>query len=409
MPDGTLNPEQRLAAAGVVRRPVKAKAQAAPATPFRVMLLSDCASAKPAPAIVKGLIRKRDHVVIVGQPGAGKSVVAPLLGHHMATGRSVFGRRVRRVPVIYVAAEDGVGMILRGAAMLKAYGDTPDFHLIPTGIDLATPDPVPEGTAPGDHDPMPRDAKALRDLAESLKAGAIFIDTLAAAFPGLQENESAAMDHVVRVVRYLAESGAAVILLHHTTKSGSPTPRGHGRLDGDADVTLFVEVQEGTATRTVRLGKNRAGSAMDRFAFTIRGEVLGLDDDRDEVTAPVAIEEEHAGTRGPAPKAESGATLVLRELHNLAAGEAGEMARPEPRMPVVRVVPRDVLRAALVRSGWFPEPHILATPPAPSLAAPLAAPRTLTDAGYQRENKALNTLKAKGLIGFNRQQVWCTR
>ncbi len=401
----TASPEQLLSAKGArtmaiarpngSHRPAETPARGGPPTRLRVMTLAECSAARPIPYLVKGLVRPGDVVILFGPPGAGKSVLAPYLAHAIATGRTIFGRRVRQMPVIYASPEDGPGMILRGAALRHAYGDAPGLLLIPQPLNLMTLPPA----AP-DNSQMPRDAQDLRAVAEHFRAGLIVLDTVAAAFPGLRENEPDAMDHVVRVARFLAESGAAVVLVHHAAKGGGTTPRGHGRLEGDADTTLLIETAEGGGLRTTRIGKNRSGSALGTLAFTIRAESLGTDDDGDPITAPVAVEAEEGAATSPrkaAPKLPEAAALLLRELTGLAADGAGEMTKPEPGMPMVRAIPRDVLRARLIRVGWFAPDQI---------SAVLPGSEKPTRSGYRAENKALNTLKLRGLAGFNRDAVW---
>lgn len=373
-----------------------------PPTRFRVLTLAEC-SAEEAPGyLVKGLVRPGDVVILFGPPGAGKSVLGPYLAHAVATGRSVFGRRVRRASVLYVAAEDGGGMILRGAALRAAYGEAPGLRIIPDPIDLLTPAAdLSAPLAPSiDHDPTPADAKALRALAEHYRSGLIVVDTVSAAFPGLAENEAHEMDAVVRVARYLAGSGAAVVLVHHGAKSNGTTPRGHGRLWGDADTTLALEVAEGSPVRTARIGKCRAGPALGSLTFTIKAEVLGTDADGDAITAPVAIEADEAAAVAPrkaAVKLPEAAALLLRELHNLVSEGAGETTKPLPGMPEVRAIPRELLRARLIRGGWFAPDEV---------SAVLPGSEKLTRGGYRAENKALNTLKLKGCAGFTRDAVW---
>ena len=405
MPDGSLaTPEDMLAAAGV------STTEATPTKRARrrrlhVLTLADCAAAAPRGYIVKGLIAPGDLAVLFGPPGAGKSVVAPYIAHAIAAGRGVFGRRVRHGVVLYVAAEDGAGMKLRAKALRGLYGDTGAFRIVAEPIDLM-----------GDGLRDTPDLAELRAVAQRIGATVIWLDTLAAAFPGLDENEGGSMGRAVKVLRDLgapaeadgatpAWPGAAVVAVHHPAKGGGTTPRGHGVLDGEADVTMRIDVPEDRgAPRTVKLGKNRNGSSLDGFAFTIRAEVLGEDEDGDPITAPVAVEEVEAGgssrLRRP-PKLPEPAALLLRELQTMVAEGAGEAGHPLPGMPQVHVVPRDLLRSRLVRNGWFAPDHV-------SELLPDCSPgnERLTRGGYRAENKALNTLKLKGCVGFQRERVW---
>jgi hypothetical protein len=207
----------------------------------------------------------------------------PTLAWRIAQGERAFGRRVRRAAVLYVAAEDGTGMQMRVSALRETYGEASGFFLVPDAPDLM--------------DPTGTDLAELVRVARERRAGLIVLDTLARAFPGLRENEAEDMDRVVRACRGLTnETGAAVMLIHHPAKAeGSETSRGHGRLDGDADLTLFV-AKGGEGERIVKMGKNRNGASEARFTFGIRTVALGIDPDGDPITAPVA--EELSGASG---------------------------------------------------------------------------------------------------------------
>jgi hypothetical protein len=127
-------------------------------------------------------------------------------------------------------------------------------------------------------------------------AGVIFVDTLAAAFPGLVENEAGPMGGAVRSLTGLGEAtDAAVVAVHHTPKSGD-TPRGHSALNAAADVTLRVE-GEGGGARAVRMGKNRNGASDAALGFRLRLVDLGHDAEGDPIVKPIA--EELDGAAGP--------------------------------------------------------------------------------------------------------------
>ncbi len=148
---------------------------AKPSSILTVLTPADCELARPRPYIVKGLIGRGDVVLIIGAPGAGKSVLAPHIGYAVAQGREAFGRRVRKGSVLYLAAEDRAGMQLRVRALRQHWGDAPGFHLVPDAIDLK------DANGPT--------LAAVRALVEQIEPHIIIIDTLARAFPGLRENE----------------------------------------------------------------------------------------------------------------------------------------------------------------------------------------------------------------------------
>ena len=394
--DGQLDPEAVLGPlAGQVERYLPAKREAETLdTRLRLFTLADCATAKPEGYLVKGVIAPGNLVVLFGPPGAGKSLIAPLIAHAIASGRGVFGRRVRRGRVLYMAAEDGTGMRQRARALLEAIGPADGFFIAPGPVDLLL-----------ENDDVPTDFDALRAAARRLRIALIVIDTMAAAFPGLDENDGRAMGSAVQRLRQLAEGGAAVLIVHHGAKGGGSTPRGHGVLDGAADVTLRIDVPENrTAPRTNKFGKNRNGSSAGTFSFTI-GEIdLGRDEDGDLVTAPLAVEavEDAAAGSGRAKARKTlsdDQVLLLRELHNLAA--TAESRAPLPGMPPVQAVSRSQLWKRLVDVGWFEDHELRQTVPGTGNAK-----HPITRKAQTRATKALNALKVKGLAASSEDMVW---
>ncbi len=106
------------------------------ARPFLLLRPDECAAAPPPDYIIKGLIAAGDLVLLTGQPGAGKSVIAPYLAYAVAQDRMVFGRRVRGGAVVYIAAEDAGGMKRRVTALRARLGEAADFRLLPEAPDL---------------------------------------------------------------------------------------------------------------------------------------------------------------------------------------------------------------------------------------------------------------------------------
>jgi len=238
-----------------------------------VLTPEECLSEAPRNYLIKGLLARGDHGAIIGQPGSGKSVLAPYIGYRPALGLDVFGCRTQRVPVLYLAAEDGVGLKMRVRALYDRLGDAPNFHLQPVPVDLLSLDSS--------------DVGEIKDFIRDLQPGLIVIDTIARAFPGLRENDAESMARVVKVARdFTTVCESAVLSLHHPPKD-SVTPRGHGVLNGDLDVTFYLD-GNGSGIRRVRLGKNRSGSSDQHFTFKVACHHLGIDADNDPITTPVA-------------------------------------------------------------------------------------------------------------------------
>ncbi|CAH2406654.1 AAA family ATPase [Mesorhizobium ventifaucium] len=247
------------------------------ATPSRLTFLSpsDCEAAPSRGYLIKGLFAPGDVACIFGAPGAGKSLLAPRLGYAVAQGTETFGMRSKQGSVFYVAAEDPQGMPGRVKALRKAHGEAEDFQLV-EGVSNLLADKSP-------------DLVALVAVVKERRPALIFIDTLAMAFPGLEENDAKSMGRVVAVARLLASWGAAVVLIHHDTKAEGATPRGHSLLNGALDVALHVKRDENGVIRG-KLTKNRNGTCERDIAFKIAVEDGGTDEDGDTVTLPRCFE-----------------------------------------------------------------------------------------------------------------------
>ena len=235
----------------------------------------ECASLPSRGYVVKGIIAPRDVGCIFGAPGAGKSLIAPHLGYAVARGVSAFGMRTKPGITLYVAAEDSHGMRSRISALRLEHGDAPDFVLVDGVSDLLSRDSP--------------DLKALSAAVQERRPSLVFIDTLAMAFPGLEENSAEQMSRVVEVARSLTKHGAAVLLVHHDTKAQGSTPRGHSLLNGALDVALHVKRDDEGIVRA-KLTKNRNGSCERDIAFKITTRELSRDEDGDPVTAALVAE-----------------------------------------------------------------------------------------------------------------------
>ena len=290
---------------------------------FRLLSPDDCVGLKPTPYVVRGLVGRGQVGAIVGPPGAGKSVLAPWIGYHVAQGADVFGRKTKAGPVLYIAAEDDRGLAQRVHALRDRLGPAPDHNVVWGVSDLLTAEKGERYAA---------QVQRLRDLAEDLKPRLVIIDTIAAAFPGLEENDAAAMGRVQQAARLLSKVRnvrPAVLLIAHDAKAGGGLVRGHSILNGDLDVSVALTPSE-SGVVTARATKNRNGPLDVELAFRVVGHQIGEDELGDPVTVatlePADPAEAKAKPTDGRPTGQPGKLLALAEY---LASEGGKLDQIE--------------------------------------------------------------------------------
>ena len=278
---------------------------------------AECAAEPSRGYIVKGLMAPGDVGCIYGAPGAGKSLISPHIGYAVARGVPAFGMRTKPGLVLYVAAEDSRGMKDRVRALRIKHGDADAFRVGEGVTDLLT-----TGS---------EDLIELRRHVRELQPSLIFIDTLAMAFPGLEENSAEGMGRVMAAAHSLTKpSNAAVVLVHHDTKAQTPTPRGHSLLNGALDFALQLFPKDESGVVRGRLSKNRNGACDRDIAFRIDTEQLGVDEDGDPITAAL-VAELTAGAAAQRVKLSPSESAARRHLSGLQVDTNGSACEREWR------------------------------------------------------------------------------
>jgi hypothetical protein len=144
---------------------------------------------------------------------------------------------------------------------------------------------------------------------------AVFIDTLSACFPGLEENKAESIGAVVAKMRRIAAlpSRPAVIFIHHTPW-GEARMRGHSSLFGTLESAVLIEAgKDGSPTSTATVVKNKRGRRGRQFAFDVEVVEMGRDKWGGAITTVRAVE---CGVPAATTKAgdETDALDILRKL-----------------------------------------------------------------------------------------------
>lgn len=254
--------------------------------------------------LVRDLILAGSLTVIYGESNSGKTFLTLDLMMAIALGQPWNGHRVRRGLVLYVAAEGGSGIQNRLAAYRQENPPPAGapFALLRQSVDLLRAEADTAGLIE-----LIREAES----ESGEKAAAVVIDTLARALAGGDENSAEDMSALIaNADRIRLETGAAVVLIHHSGKDTAKGARGHSSLRGAVDTEILVEGQDNPRTATVT--KQRDLASGQRFGFELVSITVGLDaEDGAPVTSCVV---RYVEVQGPAHKPQGKQQLAILRL-----------------------------------------------------------------------------------------------
>lgn len=220
--------------------------------------------------VVKGWLDRDAVSVLYGDANAGKSFLAIDLAHHVSTGQDWGGNRVRQGAVLYIAAEGGQmfanRLVARGAR----------FWVLRGPLTLAGRNPE-----------APSLAEAVRNIAETGGPfSLIVIDTMARVMGAADENAAADISVLMRSVDHIRDqTGAHVMLVHHTGKDAARGARGHSSLRAAVDTEIEVSKDSETGRRRARTTKQRDLPGGAEIEFDLDVIKVGTDSDGDQVTS----------------------------------------------------------------------------------------------------------------------------
>lgn len=225
---------------------------------------------------VKGILSSQGLATIYGPPASGKSFLAIDLAAAIAAGNdSWFGFRVRQAPVTYVVLEGEGGFQKRIEAWERANEcNMPDnLQFVREQLDIT-------------------DSAHVRQLATVIKRwSVVFIDTMARAANGKDENSSEGMGSIIAGCKLLQSlTDCLVVLIHHTGKDVTKGMRGHSSLLAAVDAAIEVLREDDGDIRTLTVAKNKDGEDGASFQFQLSIQLLGHDEDGDPV-ASCAVEQ----------------------------------------------------------------------------------------------------------------------
>lgn len=251
----------------------------------------------------------------------------------------VLGHRVRRGLCIYLALEGQHGIRQRVAAYRRAKGGTfHNVHFILDRFRVLSED----------------DQDALVDavLGVGLESPVVFIDTLAQAAAGADENSNADMGRIVSAAMEIQQATKGlVVVIHHAGKDVSRGMRGGSALPAAADASIEVK-RGGDDARSWTLAKAKDGRDGITHGLELRVIELGEDEDGDPITSCVIDPDEaRGGFEKPKPKepklsrdAAACLALLADATHHQSEPWPEEAYGPRPQDAPERIVTNEALR-----------------------------------------------------------------
>jgi KaiC/GvpD/RAD55 family RecA-like ATPase len=285
---------------------------------------------------IKGVLPREGEAVVYGPAESGKTFFMIDLALSIARGVAWRGLRVKQAAVVWICSEGRTGFADRLRAYLRHY------HLNAEAIPLEVID-TPVNLLDSRAD-LEETIAAVKDADERLGAiGVIVIDTLNRTMVGGDENRPEDMGAFISNVSRLGEqTGALVLIIHHSGKDPARGARGHSSLKAAVDTEIEISHENGERVATIT--KARDGVSGTRFGFTLQAVELGTDEDGDPITSCVIVPTDvPTSAHTPRPRALSGAARVgLKALAETIA-EHGE------RMPETSTIPRGVQAVTINR------------------------------------------------------------
>lgn len=226
----------------IIEQSGPASAGVAPIVPdtYKLLTYNDLIALPPVTWVIDKIFPERSFGVIYGAPKKGKSFVALDMGLCVASGKAWHGHNVQQAPVLYIAGE-GVGGLANRIKAWMVHNQQDDgglpFYVLASKVNMRSKD---------DLEKLGATVMAMRE-ANGKPFGMIFIDTVARALLGGDENSSTDMGEFVAGCDYIKDlTGAAVIGVHHTGKDEDRGMRGSNALLGAIDTCLLIKREDKT-------------------------------------------------------------------------------------------------------------------------------------------------------------------
>lgn len=296
----------------------------------------------PRKWLAKGLLGQNEMSVLFAPSGGGKSFVALDLGATIAAGGEWFDHRVEKSAVLYIAGEGSTGFRMRMKAWRLAHqadaASFAPFVMLPRSLDLYT-----KGNNATE---IAREAMAEIQERAGIPVRLIILDTLSRMMHGGVDSDPKDMKLFLECVEELRrETGAHVLIVHHTGKEQDKGMRGSSMLRDFADTVLKVESPIEEGPHRIIVEKQKDGEEGRNYRFRLTQSTIGTDEEGDDVTSCVIEPLGASETTGPAK-----ARKNLTDRNEIARRVLADLLDTAPVTSVTSAFPPGVTRTVTVES-----------------------------------------------------------
>lgn len=280
--------------------------------------------------------------VVYGESNCGKTFFASDLAFHIVEGKEWRDRAVEKGGALYVSMEGAFGLKNRIAAYKSHTGaELDDLLVMPCTVDFVDP----EGNINEFIDIL-KDA-----MADAGDLKIIFIDTLARAVGGGDENSGQDMGMLVRHADIIREyTKAHICFIHHSGKDKAKGARGHSSLRAAVDTEIEISRNEGDDFSNVKFSKQRDMEMAEDLQFKLERVVLGKNKRDEEIASCIVSPYEATQSINPAKM-----TPVQTFLYNslvYSVDTYGAARTPYKGATPVKCVSYDELREVMEERGF---------------------------------------------------------
>ena len=260
---------------------------------------------------VKHVIPADSVGILFGASGTFKSFLALDFALHSVHGMTWLGKKTKKGPVLFIAAEGGAGVWRRVKAWHLQRGlDWRDieFYVLPMAVMLNT-----------------QSAKVVAAAeAVGVQPSTVIVDTMSQTFDG-EENSANEVAGYFRELgnRFRALWRCVVMVVHHSGHAATERPRGSSAILANVDFMLGVFRDEKQMLATLTCEKQKDGERFEPVQFTLTSVQLGKDEDGEPITSLAARHVNSAEALIEAHKAEAAAGRGGREILLVSLAQTG--------------------------------------------------------------------------------------